>query len=252
MWDDVRQLNALAVAAMVLVAVACVVAAIMVGARQPMFDLKRIVVRGDVEHVHLAAVRADVVPLLKGNFFTLDLGQARRAFETLPWVRRASVSRHWPGILMVELEEHRPVAQWLDGRGLNAHGELFAVNAGELEQYADLPVLDGPEGSESMLLQRWGEIKQWFGSTGHVPTQVILSERHAWHVELDDGTQLELGREHDATSLEQRVRRYVSTYEQVKRRWGGEIKTVDLRYPNGYAVRVAGVKFLNTPDAVVR
>ena len=252
MWDDVRRLNDASRIAVAIVAISLVLAAIVLGARQPVFDLSRIVVKGDVEHVHLAAVRADVVPQLRGNFFTLDLGRARHAFETLPWVRRASVSRHWPGTLVVELEEHRPIAQWMDGRGLNAHGELFAVNAGELEQYPDLPVLDGPEGSEFVLLQRWGQFKSWFAPTGRVPTQVTLSERRAWQVELDDGTQLEIGRELDAQTLEQRVHRYISTFERVKQRWGGDIKTVDLRYPNGYAVRVAGVKFLNTPETAVR
>ena len=38
---------------------------------------------------------------LKGNFFTLDLAEAKRVFESVPWVRQAVVSRVWPNRLTV-------------------------------------------------------------------------------------------------------------------------------------------------------
>ena len=49
---------------------------------------------------------------LRGTFFTVNLDQARRSFEKLPWVRHAEVRRQWPARLDVTIEEHKPVARW--------------------------------------------------------------------------------------------------------------------------------------------
>jgi cell division protein FtsQ len=44
----------------------------------------------------------------------LDAGQSVRGIEALPFVRRASVKREWPGTVRVTVVERRPVA-WLAG-----------------------------------------------------------------------------------------------------------------------------------------
>jgi hypothetical protein len=46
------------------------------------------------------------------RFISIDLDQAR-AFETVPWVRQATLRRIWPDRLAVHLDEHQPVALWL-------------------------------------------------------------------------------------------------------------------------------------------
>src|SRR5215218_837992 len=81
-------------------------------ARQPVFALKSIRVVGDVTRNSVATIRANAMPQLAGNFFTLDLATGRRAFESVPWVRQAVVNRVWPNRLQVRLEEHKPVALW--------------------------------------------------------------------------------------------------------------------------------------------
>lgn len=244
MWHDVRALNLLTGVLLGLFVVIVAGAAIARVTRLGMFDLRGIVVRGDARHLSLPTIRASAVPQLRGNFFSIDLTEARRAFETVPWVRRASVSRRWPNQLVVDIEEHVPIANWADGRGVDTEGGLFAVNTAELEEYANLPLLDGPPGSERLVAQRLRDFTAWFKPIGRRPEEVALSRRYAWSVTLDDGLVVELGREQEGGSLAQRVARFVATIGRVSKQWGGEIETVDLRYPNGYAVRVAGVKFV--------
>ena len=83
-------------------------------AHSPWFNLREIHVEGEVAHNTAETVRQHVTPLLKGSYLTMDLGEARAAFETVPWVRRAEVRRVWPHDLVVRIEEHRP--RWLIGR----------------------------------------------------------------------------------------------------------------------------------------
>ena len=102
--------------------------------RLPAFDIRGIVVSGDVNHNNAVTLRANIAPRLSGTFFTVDLGRVREAFESLPWVRSAVVRRDFPNRLRVELQEHQPVAYWGgDGetRLINSFGALRGVEVPE-------------------------------------------------------------------------------------------------------------------------
>ena len=61
--------------------------------RHPVFSIQGITVKGNVTHSNVVTLRANVLPQLSGNFFTLNLLQARQAFEQIPWIRSALVRR---------------------------------------------------------------------------------------------------------------------------------------------------------------
>ncbi len=98
---DVRLMNATAalLAGLGVLAIGAVLALWM--ARQPVFALRSIRVEGDVARNTAATIRANAMPRLAGNFFSLDLKAAREAFESVPWVRHAVVQRIWPNRLAV-------------------------------------------------------------------------------------------------------------------------------------------------------
>ena len=54
--------------------------------RHPVFSIQSITVRGNVTHSNPVTLRANVVPQLTGNFFTLNLLQARQARIPLPFM----------------------------------------------------------------------------------------------------------------------------------------------------------------------
>src|SRR5262245_19375124 len=96
MWDDAKQLNALA-AALALAAIAMLVfGAFAWIVRQPMFAFREIIVRGPLERVSARHLEAVVRNELRGNFFTLDLDSARGSIQKVPWVRSVGLRRQWP------------------------------------------------------------------------------------------------------------------------------------------------------------
>ena len=112
--------------------------------QRPAFDFKRVEVRGELQHVTAASIRAAIAGRLKGNFFTVRLDETRRLLETVPWVSQASVRRIWPNRLQVTLREHRALGAWGDGRLLSDRGELFVANVAEAEIFGPLPSFAGP------------------------------------------------------------------------------------------------------------
>ncbi len=243
MWNNVRQLNLATNALHALLALALLAAGGYWLVQRPNFALREIRIEGDTDHINAPTVRQSVVGHLKGNFFTVDLDAARQMFEQMPWVRHASVRRVWPNELAVSLEEYRPLGTWGSDQLVSTDGELFTANQGELDQ--DLPAFDGPDGSAQEVVARYHDFQKWFAPLGLTPAEVTLSPRYAWTVKLSNGMEVELGRERNADTLAERSHRLIVAWAAVTQRWGKDIEYADLRYPNGFAIRAAGLRFIS-------
>lgn len=217
-------------------------------AQRPMFTLKVIRIENmqeqQLRRVNPSTVRNTALPRIKGNFFTADLDAVRMAFEAVPWVRKAAVRREWPNRLIVTIEEHEPLGTWgEDGRLLSVKGDVFTANLAEAEEDGELLQFAGPDGSEKEVAARYRELREWFAPVGVAPEAVRLSRRYAWMVQLDNGITVELGREQSATTLKDRVDRLIGIYPQLAARLQDRIESVDMRYPNGLALKADGLAF---------
>jgi cell division protein FtsQ len=239
-WHDARLLNMAANLLFGLTLLACTASGLWWVSQRPYFTLRTVEVEpqagSELRYVSPSVLRTIVQRDLRGNFFATGLDEVRQVFESVPWVRRASVRRVWPDGLLVDIEEHRPLALWSDGRLVNTFGELFSANLGEAEEHGDLPQFGGPPGTELQVTRRYAELRQVVAGLGAEPRGVFLSDRHAWTLRLDDGTSLLLGRD-QGVPIDRRLARFVETYPQVKTLLNRRAELVDLRYPNGFAIR---------------
>ncbi|MDB5818641.1 MAG: cell division protein FtsQ [Rhizobacter sp.] len=239
MPTDVRLMTATANALFVLAALAFAGLALSWLVRLPMFSIRGVEVDGDVGRNSVATIRSYAVSRLAGNFFTMNLAKSREAFESVPWVRRAVVSRVWPNRIAVHLEEHKPVALWGDDKLVNAQGEVFEANLGDVED-DNLPQLDGPDDSARQMLELYATLVQPFETIeAHVDT-LTLSARGTWRADLDTGAAVELGRG-TPTEVLARTQRFIGTLGQVTSRYQRPFQFADLRHNDGYAVRLKGV-----------
>ncbi|MBU6504891.1 MAG: cell division protein FtsQ/DivIB [Betaproteobacteria bacterium] len=201
-------------------------------AQRPMFQIKRAVVTGDLQQVdrELVAKRARTV---RGNFFTVDLQAAAAELRTIPWVRSVRLRRLWPNGLEVQVEEQHPMAHWGDDALINAQGEVFAA-----DYNAALPRFDGPAGSGPEMVQALAQFDRELAPVKRQVEAVDLSERGAWTLRLDNGVTIALGRE----KIHERLQRFVGVYGVVFQNSSPQGATVDLRYPNGFALRAADLR----------
>jgi len=240
---DVRLTKAIANAVFVLVGVVLLAAALAWLVRLPLFGIRAIRIEGDVTRNSVSTIRANALPKLAGNFFTMDLARSRSAFESVPWVRKAVVHRVWPNTLRVQLQEHHPAALWQGADGaeklVNTEGEVFEANLGDVEDDG-LPSLSGPDGSSAHVLAMTQRLLPLFERLDAGVNAVTLSGRGSWRVTLDTGAEVELGRGEDAEVLA-RAERFVRTVPQVTGRFQRPLEYADLRHADGYAVRLQGV-----------
>jgi len=247
---DVPAMNAAALVLALLGGVVLLAALAVWAVRQPVFNIRTVRIEGDVARNSPATLRANTLPALRGNFFTLDLAAVRNAFEAVPWVRKAFVNRLWPDRVVVRLEEHRAAALW--GRDsdllVNSHGEVFAANVGDVEDQ-NLPTLVGPDGSEAQMLALLRGIEPALVALDAKVSTLTLSGRGSWAVLLDTGARLELGRGGEE-ELVQRTRQFVMSVGSVLARYERALLYADLRHHRGYAVRLNGIStVLDAADA---
>ncbi len=221
-------------------------------ARQPVWALGGVTVVGDVAHQDAVTIRAHLATRLEGTFLTVNLLEVQRLLEGVPWVRHAVVQREFPNRLRVQLEEHEAVAWWGEPGGdrlLNRHGEVFEAHPEDplAESWSQLT---GPDDRSGQVYELYERLKPVFARMGEEVRRLELDVRGSWRVRLASGAQIELGRG-DAAILVQRVEQFALTVPTLTLRYGQrDIESADLRYPNGYALRMRGVSTLLEPPPV--
>jgi len=230
-WGNPRRLN---LVAGILVGIAVLlfgIAAVIKLLRSPLFPVREVHVANALERTTRQDIEAALRGRIAGNFFAVDPAEIRAGLQTLPWVRRVTVRRIWPDSLEVGIEEHVALARWGSDALVNTHGERFLAKTSQA-----LPVFVAPPGHETEVTLRYGSFKALLAPLGVEPERVVLSQRLAWQLRLSNGLHVMLGR--DGDQAEARLRRFVAAYDATLKAIPRKHEYVDLRYPNGFALRL--------------
>jgi cell division protein FtsQ len=206
--------------------------------RQPAFALRQIVITGSLAQVNPANLEAVVREELRGNFFTMKLADARTSLQRVPWVRSVALRRQWPNRLEISVVEHTPLARWNDNALVNKEGEVFVA-----DYDGDLPQFTGPDGTAAEISARFAEFGTDLSRTGLAIGEMRLSARGGWELKTAAPPELTiaLGRAEPGARLARFVNYYAKSIGALNRA-GNRVEYADLRYRNGFAVRVPAFK----------
>ncbi|MEH0875011.1 cell division protein FtsQ [Pectobacterium cacticida] len=197
--------------------------------------LSRMTITGERQFTTNDDIRQAILSLgAPGTFMTQDVNVLQQQIEHLPWIKQASVRKQWPDELKIHLVEYVPVARWNDQLLIDAEGNSFSVPAERISNRR-MPLLYGPDGSESEVLESYHTMRQTLAAGKFTLKMVAMSARHSWQLELEDDTRLELGRDDRA----KRLQRFIELYPLLQQQAQSEnkrISYVDLRYDSGAAV----------------
>ena len=90
------------------------------------------------------------------------------------------------------------------------------------------------------MLTQFGQLVTRFKAVNERPVQLTLSPRLAWQLKLGNGMAVDMGREQPKAPLDVRLERFIEVYPETVAKQALRPAVVDLRYPNGFAMRVAG------------
>ena len=197
---------------------------------QQVFPLNRISFQGDFIHLNQPDLNQRIADIYGSNFVNVSLKEIKVLIENHPWVKAASVRRVWPDRVHVDIEERKPLARWNDSGFIDYDGEVVELDVADLPR--SLVKLRGPHYKAAEIANRYRAINNVLRAGGVGIDSLILDERRAWKVILDDGIQVSLG----TVNFDKRVRLMADLYARLKT-LDVELEAVDLRYTNGFSIR---------------
>lgn len=172
-------------------------------------------------------------PIYGTPILGVDLDQLKERVERVAWVRSASISRQLPDTLWVRLDEHRPVARWMDGSRpvlVSETGEL--VRGADASRFRGLPLLFG-KGSPG----RAAELVRLLDSEptlGRRVTGARLVGERRWDVYIDGRIEIRLPARRPEVAWQR-----LAAEQRTSSLLGRAISAIDLRHPEWLTVQIA-------------
>lgn len=185
---------------------------------------------GSLRWVSPEELKRVIASRLRGGFFQIDISSVRESALAVPGVRDVSVRRVWPGELHLTVMEDRPIARWESGGLVTEHGTVLPARHGSAG--IGLPVFAGPREAIPRLIDGLREFSLIFDGIGGGIDRLERSAAGNWNLQLADGVRLVFRDEQEG-----HIRRFAAVYLSALIGRRGSIERIDLRYPNGFAVR---------------
>lgn len=195
------------------------------------FPIKQIHVEGQLTHEKPAQVTKLLQSTLSGGFFSLNISAAKKALLSLPWVAHVSFRRVWPNTIVVNIAEQQPVARFGKTGVVNPQGVIFYPPISTISQ--DLPELIGEKDQAVQLLEAYYAFNTAIKNLGLTVTQLRVDATQNWYLQFSNQLQVIVGRD----DVSARFQRFVVVYPKILTASNKTISLIDLRYPNGIAVR---------------
>lgn len=213
---------------------------------------------GELNFLDKDEIQAIVRNNVSGGYFTVDLKFVRELLLKKPWVKEVSLRRVWPASLNVLIEEQVPVAYWNDNAYLSEKGDVFEPES--INSDLNLPGLNGPAGQHKNVWQFMNVLYKEMALLNYEVVRLDYDERRAWRLivieqdgEARNQIDVKLGR-FDTTKRLQRFIRVLPALAAQKDLVEDKIRVIDMRYPNGFAVRLAEEQSasVNLKDAAMK
>lgn len=199
------------------------------------FPVSRISFIGEFRHVEKLSLQEKVAPYIGNNFFAIDLQNMETSLRDIDWVSDVSVSRRWPDTLQVNVKEEQLIAAW--------NGVLWVTSDASVVEIPNLnmkglPRWSGPEGTQALVQLRYHQFANLLADVGMQLDQITYSQRGAWQLiahnqSRNELVNIRLGRR----DMRDRLYRFTRAYGQTLRKFEQRLVSVDLRYPNGFALK---------------
>jgi len=208
--------------------------------------ISEVQVDGELTFLNKNDLKMIVENNIDGGFFTVDLNNVRQILLQQSWVKSVSLRRQWPAGVLVLVEERTAIAYWNDDGYISAEGVVFKPKV--INKGLTLPVLNGPEGQHANVWKFMNVLYTEMALLNYEVDSLSLDARRAWRLEITNTASVEnesqtksidvrLGR----FDTEKRMKRFIRILPALtpeKESVGNMIKVIDMRYPNGFSVRM--------------
>jgi cell division protein FtsQ len=192
--------------------------------------IKSVTVEGEFHFISQERATQLIMQEIDEDFLQIDLSKIKSVLLEDPWVEKVTLTRRWPDTLVVKIAEQKPIARWDQGF-LNQRGDIVRVK--EMKGLDHLPWLQGEEIYAAEILQQYQDLSLLLRPKGLEILALHCDSKKSWRLTLKNDVEIAIGRD----QVMEKMRRFVTVYEaQLNQVWQ-DVKSIDVRYSNGVAVR---------------
>ena len=170
---------------------------------------------------------------IKG-MWAIDLEELQLKVKDIDWVKKVEIRKIWPDHLSFYIEEHQPVARF--GKYVLTQAGTKIAQGTKAQMLDSLPKIELENANEksaqsySKIWQEYKTIRRQFELLDLKLSKLEVDQINNWLLRFESGIGINLGRKEHL----ERVEKLVQVYNSIENR--KELKSIDLRYHNGFAV----------------
>lgn len=192
--------------------------------------IKSVTVEGEFHFISQERATQLIAQEIDDEFLQIDLVKIKTVLLADPWVEKVALTRRWPDTLVVKITEQKPIARWGEGF-LNQRGEIVRVQ--DMKGLTDLPLLQSEEMYVGEILQQFQDLSLLLRPRGLEILALTCDSKKSWRLTLKNDVEIAIGRD----QVMEKMRRFVTVYEAQLNQFWQDVKSIDVRYSNGVAVR---------------
>ncbi|WP_084205749.1 cell division protein FtsQ/DivIB [Thiomicrorhabdus chilensis] len=196
----------------------------------------------ELKELDRAQVDEVLEPYLGKSFWDVELNKIQADLVRLDWVSQAVVKRSWPDQLKISIVEQNPVARWGNDGLVNHKGEVFFPN--NLQRFEHFVRLEGRIENSAGLLAKLAEFQQKLNEIGWTVERLQETANGVWEIHILDGPTLIL----DQQDQHHKFQRFLAAYPDLKNGFRKSAQVYDLRYSNGFAIKLKEAKASTLSD----
>ena len=204
------------------------------------FTIESIRIEGSQYRVDPRTIERTAWRNVHGNYFSVNLNAIEEQLKEIPGVYAVAVRRVWPGALQISIIESEGLAKWSDLRPDASPGTERFINLPPGRVLSQIPELLGPAKHRQAVLNAYLETDRRLWPLGLEITRVNLTRTGDWtfqirssRLDASAGFLLIVGRQDPVV----KVSDFAQVFEVALDSQADSIAAIDLRYPNGLAVR---------------
>lgn len=191
--------------------------------------IEKINLSGDFRQLDINTIGNQLEAYQGNSFLSVDIQAIQKNVARQPWVKSVSVRRIWPNQLQVTFQEKVAVARWDKNHLLSNQAVIFKADS---RAFNHLPLINGYSGQTQALLQRFGEMQKSFARHGISISEMREDSKGALSLVMNKQLRVRLGSEKNDV----KIRNFLAVYQQQIKPRANNIKHIDFRYSNGFAI----------------
>lgn len=195
-------------------------------------------ISGEPLFTRLEDIQEELQKMPVQSFFEQDMQALADQVRNKKWIKDVVVRKTWPNKLYFWVRDYHPVATFVSNddpnniQFLSKTGVIFPLPSNKIAKES-LPHFQGDEDKIPLLLTTWQKMNKQLATVQLQLDKLTLSNTGAWQLRLKNQMIVKLGQK----DWQGRLIRFIRAYPQINVPENQHISYIDLRYPQGLAVK---------------